>query len=67
MSSEKMPAGRKPPFSLESSATYEERARQNRAMADATELPHLKRKHLEVATRWMEFAARARAVERGRG
>lgn len=56
-------SGRKTPLGLERSAVYLARARESQAQADAATLPHVRRKHLAVAARWLEFAERARRVE----
>ena len=61
-----LPPARKLPFGLENSLHYEERARQSRSLAETTNLPHLQQKHLDVEAKWLEFAARARKIEKGR-
>jgi len=66
MASNNRQPARKLPFGLEDSVHYEERARQSRSLAESTNLPRLKQKHLDGEAKWLEFAARARKIEQGR-
>lgn len=56
---------RSPAFALETSETYLARAREQKLLAEATLLPRVRDRHLDVMERWLDFARRAMLAEKG--